>query len=108
MKKLLVVAVAAMFAAGAANAYKDGSYEGEGKGRESTIKVQVVVKDQKVADVKILSQGETEGIFDAARDEILPAVVKNNGTKGVDAVAGASLSSKGIIDAVNAALAKAN
>ena len=41
MKKLIVVAAAALVAAGAqAASYKDGSYTGEGKGRESQIQVQ--------------------------------------------------------------------
>ncbi len=107
MKKLLVVACAAMFAAGAAHAYKDGTYEGEGKGRESTIKVAVTVADSKVADVKVLAQGETPMIFAVAEQGLLPEIIKHNGTEGVDVVGGATLSSKGIIAAVNDALAKA-
>ena len=47
MKKLIVLAAAALMAAGAQAAYKDGSYTGEGKGRESQIQVQVDVKGGK-------------------------------------------------------------
>lgn len=108
MKKLIAVAAAALMAAGAAQAaYKDGTYEGTGKGRESHIKVQVEVKGGNVADVKVLSHGETEMIFEAAKAEIVPAVIKANGVEGVASVAGASLSSAGIKAAVQDALAKA-
>ena len=46
-------------------------------------------------------------IFDAAAQEICPAVVAKNGVDGVDNVAGATLSSEGIKAAVKEALAKA-
>lgn len=108
MKKLIVLAAAALMAAGAqAATYKDGTYTGEGKGRESQIQVQVQVKGGKVADVKVLKHGETEMIFAAAADSILPAVVQKNGVDGVDSVAGATLSSNGIKAAIKAALDKA-
>ena len=108
MKKIIAVAAASLIAAGAAQAaYKDGTYEGTGKGRASDIKVQVDVKDGSVSDVKILSHGETEMIFEAAKADVVPAVVKANGVDGVAAVAGATLSSEGIKAAVKDALSKA-
>ena len=71
MKKLIVVAVAALVAAGAqAASYKDGSYTGEGKGRESQIQVQVDVAGGKIAAVKTdtkLSRADT-GIFHLLED----------------------------------------
>lgn len=108
MKKIIAAAAASLIAAGAAQAaYKDGTYEGTGKGRASDIKVQVDVKDGNVSDVKILSHGETEMIFEAAKADVVPAVVKANGVDGVAAVAGATLSSEGIKAAVKDALSKA-
>ena len=95
MKKLIVLAAAALLAAGANAAYKDGSYTGEGQGKSGPVKVQVTVKAGKIASVKVLEQKET------------PMIFKANGTKGVATVSGATLSSKGIIAATNAALAKA-
>ena len=54
MKKIIVATAAALLAVGAqAATYKDGSYTGEGKGRESVITVQVDVKGGKIADVKV-------------------------------------------------------
>ena len=102
MKKLIVLAAAALLAAGANAAYKDGSYTGEGQGKSGPVKVQVTVKAGKV-----LEQKETPMIWKGAEAGVIPAIVKANGTKGVATVSGATLSSKGIIAATNAALAKA-
>ena len=107
MKKLIVLAAAALLAAGANAAYKDGSYTGEGQGKSGPVKVQVTVKAGKIASVKVLEQKETPMIFKGAESGVIPAIVKANGTKGVATVSGATLSSKGIIAATNAALAKA-
>ena len=107
MKKLIVLAAAALLAAGANAAYKDGSYTGEGQGQSGPVKVQVTVKAGKIASVKVLEQKETPMIFKGAEAGVIPAIVKANGTKGVATVSGATLSSKGIIAATNAALAKA-
>ena len=107
MKKLIVLAAAALLAAGANAAYKDGSYTGEGQGKSGPVKVQVTVKAGKIASVKVLEQKETPMIFKGAEAGVIPAIVKANGTKGVATVSGATLSSKGIIAASNAALAKA-
>ena len=107
MKKLIVLAAAALLAAGANAAYKDGSYTGEGQGKSGPVKVQVTVKAGKIASVKVLEQKETPMIWKGAEAGVIPAIVKGNGTKGVATVSGATLSSKGIIAATNAALAKA-
>lgn len=107
MKKLIVLAAVALLAAGANAAYKDGSYTGEGQGKSGPVKVQVTVKAGKIASIKVLEQKETPMIFKGAEAGVIPAIVKVNGTKGVATVSGATLSSKGIIAATNAALAKA-
>lgn len=107
MKKLIVLAAAALLAAVANAAYKDGSYTGEGQGKSGPVKVQVTVKAGKIASVKVLEQKETPMIWKGAEAGVIPAIVKANGTKGVATVSGATLSSKGIIAATNAALAKA-
>lgn len=107
MKKMIVVAAAALMAAGAQAAYKDGSYTGEGKGRESQIQVQVDVKGGKIAAVQVLKHGETEMIIAAPIETMIPEIVAKNGVEGVESVGGATLSSDGIKAAVADALAKA-
>lgn len=107
MKKMIVVAATALMAAGAQAAYKDGTYTGEGKGRESQIQVQVDVKGGKIAAVQVLKHGETEMIIAAPIETMIPEIVAKNGVEGVESVGGATLSSDGIKAAVADALAKA-
>ena len=108
MKKLIVVAAAALVAAGAqAASYKDGSYTGEGKGRESQIQVQGDVAGGKIAAVKVLKHGETEMLLKGAEKRISKKVIAKNGTEGVKTLSGATNSSKGILEAVNKALEQA-
>ncbi|MDL2059116.1 FMN-binding protein [Mesosutterella sp. AGMB02718] len=107
MKKLIVLAAAALLAAGANAAYKDGTYTGVGQGKAGPVKVQVTVKGGKVAAVKVLEQKETPMIFKGAESGVVPAIVKANGTKGVATVSGATLSSKGILAGADAALKQA-
>ena len=104
----IVVAAAALVAAGAqAASYKDGSYTGEGKGRESQIQVQVDVAGGKIAAVKVLKHGETDMIIAAPIETMIPEIVAKNGVEGVESVGGATMSSDGIKAAVQDALAKA-
>lgn len=106
MKKLLLIAAMAALSTGA-YAYKDGTYTGVGTGNASQIEVQVTVAKGKVADVKVLQQGETDMIFAAVESNLPSAVVQANGVKGVEVVTGASNSSKGFLEAVGKALEKA-
>lgn len=115
MKKILSVLVTAMLmvslascgSGSKAGSYKDGNYEGVGKGNGGDIKVSVEVTDGKIKDVKIVDQKETADLFESAKNSIIPEIVKNQGTDGVNTVSGATNSSKGIIEAVNNALSQA-
>ena len=107
IKQMIGAASAALLCAGANAAYKDGTYEGVGTGNASEITVQVQVKGGKVASVKVVKNGETPMLIGAAEKKLSKDIVKKNGTDGVKTVTGATNSSKGIITAVNQALAKA-
>lgn len=104
IKQWTIVLAAAMLSVNAHAAYKDGTYTGEGKGNASQIQVEVVVKGGNISSVKVLKHGETEMLLNAAQKKLAKAIIKNNGTEGVDVVTGASNSSKGILEAVNKAL----
>ena len=60
-----------------------------------------------IANVKVLKHTETDMIIQAPIDNMIPEIVKKNGVDGVETVAGATNSSKGIQQAVKNALAKA-
>lgn len=82
----------------------DGVYTGIGAGMHSTIKVEVAVEGAKIASVTVLEQDETVGISDPALEQIPNAIVAANSTD-VDVVTNATLTSEGIIEAVENALA---
>ena len=85
----------------AAATLKDGEYKASSKGIGGDVPVTVTVKDGKIAKVEVGENSETEGIGSKAIEQLPDAIVKANGTEGVDAVSGASVTSKAIFDAVN-------
>lgn len=108
IKKIITATIATVVCATAhAVSYKDGTYIGEGNGNASKIQVEVVVSDGKIASVKVLKHGETEMLLNAAQTKLTKAIIKQNGTDNIAVVSGASNSSKGIIEALNKALATA-
>lgn len=86
--------------------YKDGDYEGVGKGYHGEIKAKVTVEAGKISEVEIIEQSETETIYEAAEKPVIKAIIEAN-SYSVDAVTGSTKSSKGIMDAVKNALEKA-
>ena len=91
-KRLAALAVSAALCGSAFAAMTDGTYTGEGKGRNGTITVEVTVK--------------AGGISDAAVADFPKAIVAAQST-AVDAVAGATMTSEGIRAAVAQAIQKA-
>ena len=81
-------------------------YIGVGKGFGGDIKVKVTMDSDKIAKIEVLEHGETAGICDNAFAQLPDAIIAANGTEGVDVVANATYSSKGLIEAVNNALAQ--
>lgn len=59
-----------------------------------------------VSDLKVLKHNDAEALLRAAEKKLSKNIVKNNGTEQAKAVSGASMSSAGIIAAVNDALKK--
>lgn len=113
MKKILslvltlVMAMAIFTGCGNSGKYKDGSYEGVGRGASSDIKVAVEVKKGKIDSIKITEHKETKNLIDPVIENVIPDIIKKQATEGVEAISGASNSSKGVIAAVEDALKKA-
>ena len=105
-KRLAALAVSAALCGSAFAAMTDGTYTGEGKGRNGTITVEVTVKAGKLDAVKVVKHTETVGISDAAVTDFPKAIVAAQST-AVDAVAGATMTSEGIRTAVAQAIQKA-
>jgi len=86
-------------------AIKDGVYEGIGFGKGGEIKVEATIKDDTITNIKVLENSETTG-FDTAMETITKSIISTNSIE-VDMVSGCTLTSKGFIEAVNAALTAA-
>ncbi|GJM81371.1 FMN-binding protein [Paenibacillus sp. HMSSN-139] len=92
--------------AAAASAFKAGTYTGEAEGKDGVIKVQVTMEQaDRIKDIKIVSQTETEGLGDSALNKIKEQILANQ-SLAVDAVSGASVSSDAMLKAVEDAVKK--
>ena len=86
--------------------HKDGTYTGTARGFEPGLTVSVVIKSNTIQSVKITKSNETPKYLGRAAGRVTQAIV-NSQTTNVDTVSGATYSSRGIMDAVDNALAKA-
>ena len=80
-------------------------YIGEADGFGGPVKVKVTMDGDKIAKIDVLSHGETAGVSDPAFETIPAAIIAANSTT-VDVAAGATVSSKAIMAAVENALSK--
>ena len=86
-------------------AYKDGTYEGSATGYSGQMIVSVTVSGGKITEINIVDTGDDEEYLIDAKD-VIPQIIEKQSTE-VDAVSGATHSSKGIINAVAKALESA-
>ena len=83
-----------------------GAYEGEAQGFGGVIRVSVTVDENEITEIEVLSSpGEDAAYFSQA--ETLNAKILQKQSTDLDAVTGATLSSIGLLDAVDAALEQA-
>ena len=85
----------------------DGTYTGTGKGIGGAFDVTVTVEGGKITNVEVGENAETQGIGSKAIEQLPAKIVEANGVDGVEAVSGASVTSKAIFTAVTEALAQA-
>lgn len=90
-------------AASGAMAMTPGTYEGEGQGMGGAVKVAVTVSGEKIEAVEVIDHSETEGICDPAIERV-PAAIVEKQSLAVDTVASATVTSKAILAAAEAAL----
>ena len=82
-----------------AGAFTPGTYTATAAGRNGDITVEVIFSADKISDVKVVKHSETEGIGTSATDK-LPGKIVEKQSLGIDAVAGATITSDAIIAAV--------
>lgn len=79
-----------------------GTYEGTGSGYNGPLTVSVTFSDTAIESIDLVTCTETDQVGTPALDIMIPQMIEANGT-GVDAVGGATFSSRALKEAVNAA-----
>jgi len=112
MKKLFALMMCAAMVLGcvSAQAMTDGVYTAEGTGMKGPMTVEVKVAGDKIESVAVTAQSETYGIgwgIASAPVEAIPAWIVENQSLACDTVSGATITSRAIVSAVEAALTQA-
>ena len=81
-------------------------YDGAAQGFAGEIKVSVFVEGNTITDITYQTEGETPSIGGSAIKSLRTKILKTQNTQ-IDAISGATYSSRGFLEAVNAALATA-
>ncbi|MBQ3797796.1 MAG: flavocytochrome c [Butyrivibrio sp.] len=79
-------------------------YDGAAQGFAGEIKVSVFVDNDTITDITYQTEGETPSIGGSAIKSLRTKILKTQNTQ-IDAISGATYSSKGFLEAVNSALA---
>ncbi len=114
MKKIVFLVLAMMLAVGiftgcsseVENAiFTPGTYEGQGQGHAGTMVVSVTVSETEIKSIEILEFSDSE-FAEGPAAQLIENIIEAN-SADIDGVSGASMTSKGILGAVNDALSKA-
>ncbi|MGX7350350.1 flavocytochrome c [Enterococcus canis] len=79
--------------------------EGVGQGKHGDIKVEVSLKDEKIQDIKVLSQKENDVLAEPVYGQLKDTIIAGN-SANVDVVSGSTATSEGYIAAVKDAIEK--
>ena len=90
----------------AAEGYHDGVYGAEATGFGGPVTVILEIRDGRIVSVDAYGVHETQGIGSIAMEQLPEAIIAADGT-GVDVVSGATLTSKGILEAANKCIEQA-
>ncbi len=86
-------------------AYIDGVYTGTAVGYAGGLKMQVTVEDGFITKVECLSHNEVgKQYYEAAFNDVPALIIEKQSTDGIDAVSGSTMTTKGILRAVDKAL----
>lgn len=87
----------------------DGVYTGTGKGMDGLVTVTLLVQDNRLTCIETTQEGETQSVggFEAIRDGKYAALIDAAQGADIDAVSGATITTAGVKQAVEDALAQA-
>lgn len=103
---LIASCCAIFFSCGKAENIADGTWTGKASGFKDEIEVSITTKDGKIVSADVLKINDSDFAVNDTK-ALLAEIVKKGSVSNVDVVSGATYTSKGIIAAVNAALASA-
>lgn len=103
---LIASCCAIFFSCGKAENIADGTWTGKAPGFKDEIEVSITTKDGKIVSADVLKINDSDFAVNDTK-ALLAEIVKKGSVSNVDVVSGATYTSKGIISAVNAALASA-
>ena len=86
--------------------YKPGKYQATAYGNLSYVTVECTFSETALTDVQIISQNETPILFSMVQDQLIPAIIENQ-AGGLDAITGASNSSRAVKEAIADCVAQA-
>jgi polyferredoxin len=86
--------------------YKDGTYTGTADGFRPGLEVTVTIKNSKIANIEIVQINDTPRFYENVINVVPSEIIQAQSTN-VDTVSGATYSSRGIINATQAALDQA-
>ena len=103
------VEVTADPAAKAAEPLRDGVYTGTGKGMDGLITVTLLIEDNHITCIETAQEGESQSVggYEAVRDGVYADMIDAAQGSDIDAVSGATITTAGIRQAVEAALEQA-
>lgn len=102
---LMVLALQApVFAEGVT--FQPGTYTAEAQGNGGPMKVSVTFSEDKIESVVVEESRETAGIGDVAAEKIIASIMDGQ-SLAVDAIAGATATSKGLLSAIEDCVAQA-
>ncbi len=87
-------------------AFTPGTYEGTAAGYNGDVVLSVTFSEDAIEAIEVVSSAETEHVGDVAYDILFPEIIEYTST-GVDAVSGATFTSRAVFNAVNAAAEQA-
>ena len=83
------------------NVYKDGTYTGSAQGFGGAITVQVTLANDEITDIQVTSAPGEDSAYLSQGEGVISSIISAQSTD-VDTVSGATYSSRGIMNAVNA------
>lgn len=88
--------------------YKDGRYEATSVGYAGGLRVAVTIEGGKIAAVEVIEHNEVgEQYYKPAIEQVPALILQKQSAEGIDTVAGSTMTTKGIVKAVQKALKQA-